>query len=727
MPTYGKNDFKESNINYLNKDFGNFRQSLVNYAKNYFPDTYKDFNETSPGMMLMEMSAYVGDVTSFYIDQQYKEMLLPLAEERRNIINMAKMFGYKVKPIIPSYVDLLFESEVNSVPGSEHLVNYANGGVFQEGIKVTSVLDSDLIFETLEPVDFTISQSNDNKVIETINSTTQKVSSYRLYRSIKAVSGETKLKNFDIEAPQKFRKITLDDKNVIDIISVVDSNGNDWYEVDYLAQDKVPIKTHYINDESRDTAYYNLDGTQYVSDVPVPYSLEYIKTNKRFTRETNEDNTTTLVFGNGILKNGTNINEGYLSLEQSGIIIPGQEGDLDASINPLLGDEYSTLGETPIQTTLSVRYRVGGGINSNATVDVINQFSTQTPTGGNLSANILKVQNLQPARGGRDSEDTDEIREKAKSFFSTQNRCVTKEDYEARVLNIDSRYGSIAKVYCKRSVISELQHGEQESNLIDYLDAGETLLSNINQELIVEYESSVIVNNVSELISNFYSNYTRPTQSQITKAIDLGTISIYVLAYDKNKNLIGNPHPEASNRFDEIPLILKQNISKYIDNFRLLTDEISIIDGYVINFGVFFNVIAQKYVNKQEVKLRCIEKVKEYFRIENMQFSQPIFVSKLEYELMGVEGVRAVNYVTVTQDNDYNASESNQQFLPYPTFQFSVDTETGEILSDGSINYGYKYDFENALNEGVILPPSPMNPGVFELKNPNQNIKGIVK
>ena len=115
MPTYGKNNFKESNVNYLNKDFAALKTSLMNYAKSYFPNTYRDFNETSPGMMLLEMNAYVGDVLSFYIDQQYREMLLPLAEERRNVINMAKMFGYKVKPIVPSYVELTFSQEVESM------------------------------------------------------------------------------------------------------------------------------------------------------------------------------------------------------------------------------------------------------------------------------------------------------------------------------------------------------------------------------------------------------------------------------------------------------------------------------------------------------------------------------------------------------------------------------------------------------------------------------------
>ena len=138
MPTYGKENFKESNVNYLNKDFGALKQSLMNYAKSYFPDTYRDFNETSPGMMLLEMNAYVGDVLSFYIDQQYREMLLPLAEERRNIITMAKMFGYKVKPIVPAYVDLTFTSNVSVLSGNVSKVDYDNASVFDPGISIVS-------------------------------------------------------------------------------------------------------------------------------------------------------------------------------------------------------------------------------------------------------------------------------------------------------------------------------------------------------------------------------------------------------------------------------------------------------------------------------------------------------------------------------------------------------------------------------------------------------------
>ena len=259
------------------------------------------------------------------------------------------------------------------------------------------------------------------------------------------------------------------DSNVIDIISCIDTNNNKWYEVDFLAQDKVPISTHYTDDESRSSAYVDFEGN--ISTTAVPYSLTYLITGKRFTRETNQDNTTSLVFGNGVLKSGQLVDEGFIDLEQVGIIIPGQTNDLNESIDPLLGDEYSTLGETPNQTTLTITYRVGGGIGSNVPAGDITTTPTTTAQSGNTSAVLTSVTNEKPARGGKDEEDTTEIKERAKAFFSTQNRAVTKEDYEARVLNIPARFGNIAKAYVTRGQVANIY----ESSLLSIQEQLNTL------------------------------------------------------------------------------------------------------------------------------------------------------------------------------------------------------------------------------------------------------------
>ena len=782
MPTYGKKDFKESNVNYLNKDFNALKQSLVNYAQAYFPNTYKDFNETSPGMMLIEMSAYVGDVLSFYIDQQYKELLLPLAEERRNIINMAKMLGYKVKPIVPSFVELSFTSEVNALSTNRAQVDYSNASVFQEGIKVQSSANSNLYFETLDVVDFRVTSSLNNgeasdtssPIIDT--ATDGLTTDYTLTRKVRAVSGETKTKTFTITSPQKFRRITLPETNVIDIISCKDSNNNEWYEVDFLAQDQVPVKKHYAQDELRDNAYTNIDGTDYVADVPVPYSLQYIKTSKRFTRETNTDNSTSLVFGNGILKNGSVIDDSFLDLEQVGIIIPGQQGDLNDSIDPLLGDEYSTLGETPTQTTLTITYRIGGGIEANASVgDLTSIIGTPTKLvdGG---ADIGGVTNETPARGGADEEDTDEIREKAKAFFTTQNRCVTKEDYEARTMNMSSRFGNIAKVIVSRNQIpsatdvQQVYQGIIEASLQSASTTQQSLQTNINnfstdintrltnaapelQEIGNQFLSGEInlqqvlqrANNIFLGLQNTYNNYfqspnlipsdintlgTQISQVEVGTLEELdaqfGTISVNILAYDKNKNLVGNAQagtglPDAT---DGTPIILNTNLSNYLNNFKLLTDDVAIQDGYIINFGVVFDVVAHRYANKAEVKLRCIQKIIDYFKIEKMQFNQPIIISQLEYELMDIDGVRSVNYVCVTQTEDYVGGGEGFEDGPLFTYSYADNAITTD---GGTAGYGYAYNFPSALTNGIILPANPTTPAVFELKNPRQNVKGVVR
>ena len=752
MPTYGKENFKESNVNYLNKDFTALKQSLMNYAKSYFPDTYRDFNETSPGMMLLEMNAYVGDVLSFYIDQQYREMLLPLAEERRNIITMAKMFGYKVKPIVPAYVDLTFTSNVSVLSGNVSKVDYNNASVFDPGISIVSSTNSNTTFVTLEPIDFKIEQDDDNNTIGT-TADTGLASTFTLSRTVKAVSATEKTITFQVGVPEKFKTLTIPDKNVVDIISCVDSNNNNWYEVDFLAQDKVPIQTHYTDDINRDSAYVdNQDGL--LSSTAVPYSLTYAITPKRFTRETNQDNTTSLVFGNGVLKDGQVVDEGFIDLEQVGIIIPGQTNDLNQAIDPLLGNEYSTLGETPNNTTLTITYRVGGGINSNVSAGDLTTLPTTITPAADGGSVITTVTNNIAARGGKDEEDTIEIKEKAKAFFSTQNRCVTKEDYEARVLNIPAKFGNIAKVYVTRNVEGDTSSNEEFQQSLQTLNnsissfgtlinsfqfqMGDGLPSDEEKlEAAISFATDIFPN-IQNIILNNYSSVVSDYNPTI---FHLSAINIYALGYNNSKHLVGNPHSVSLETTDNLPVTLTANIKNYLENFKIMTDTITINDGYIVNFGVFFDIIAEKYANKQQVKLDCIQRIKDYFRIEKMQFNQPIYKSQLEFELMGVEGVRSIGHITITQDNDYFIPNNAGENIVPPTYSYLFSAEgdgvdldgengiDGGFITNDTTNYNFKYDFKTALSDDgtIIVPPNTSTPTVFELKNPNQNIQGRVR
>ena len=725
-----ENKFKTNSVNYLDRDFSSLKKSLMQYATAYFPNTYRDFNETSPGMMLMEMSAYVGDVLNFYIDQQYREQLLTLAEERKNLIHLSRAFGYKVKTSIPAYVDITVEQKVsaNTTNPAKVVPEFSEAVVLDSSMQCISTVDSNIVFETLDVVDFTVSSSADKEPVQSaIDEATGLASEYTLQRKVKAVSGETKTTTFTVGAPQKFVELTLPEKNVIEVLKCTDTNGNRWYEVDYLAQDKVPIEEHYTSDVDRSTAYSDRgDNTSF--DIPVPYSLEYLQTTKRFVTQVNEDNTTSLVFGNGILRNGQTVNTMWKQIEQIGVNIPGQVKSLDDSVNPLLGDHYSTLGESPTQTTLTVQYRVGGGISSNVIAGDLETMSANVLNGASVS-NVTII-NEKAAGGGADGETNEEIRQRAIAHFSTQERAVTRRDYESRILNMPSRYGNIAKVYVTRG------------GLIDDNKTFTTVKQNsaeLIRQVIQAYNTSigqggdgtgVDLSGVEFDLNDDGSVNTKDIDNalnlidlagkNVTQADQVSTIDVYVLSYDNNKNLVETP-----------PLIF-QNLKTYLSNFRLITDQVNLLQGYVINFGIVFDVVANRDANKSEVKAKCMRKLMDYFHIDKQQFKDIIYRADLEYELMGVDGVRAVNHVTMTQDTDWIADPTGtkpKQFKP-ALFDKYIGSDN-KVVTGNNPGFGYYYDFSrfyepnSVAGNGVILPG--YEPTIFELKNPNQNIKGVVR
>jgi len=729
MPYNNKNKLSTTNVNYVGKDFNELKTSLIRYAKSYFPNSYRDFNETSTGMMLLEMSAYVGDVLNFYVDTQYKEMLLPLAEERRNIINLAKSYGYKVKPISPSYVELTVKQVI--VSNNKGNPDFSKASIIDAGMKVGSALNSNLIFETLDVIDFTVSSSVDAPPESTkVASITGIPEEYTLTRKVSAVFGETTTTTFNIGASQKFLRLTLAEINVVEILSVKDSNGNKWYEVDYLAQDKVPVETHYTSDSVRDGAYSNL-GNSTILKMPVPYSLNYRNVSKRFMIDVNADNRTSLVFGNGVLRSGQTFENLMLALNQAGINLPGSEENLNSSINPLLGDSYGTLGEAPAHISLTVTYRVGGGIATNVPsgdltkIDTISNLASTTSTG-------ITVTNLQPAAGGSAGETLEEIRHRAIGEHSTQTRCVTKEDYEARTLNMSAKFGNIAKVYCARAGAVRSAQREKLQNLVtrlkDVIDLNykinePNLDIKIKEERLNQIREKLDANKDGGLNKDDFQMLEETLEmahANISQDDRLYTIDLYLLSYDNKRNLINTP------------MLVQQNLKQYLNQYRMITDQIIFFNGYIINFGVTFDVVSQKTENKSFVKLRCIETIKKYFNISEMQFKQIIYTSELENLLMGVDGVRSINYVTLTQGMDYNTTkESGGDFAFSPGLYNTLISSDNTTSSGNNPGYGYFYDFgqfygPNAVaGDGVIMPA--YEPAVFELKNPNKNIKGIVR
>tara|TARA_R100000951_G_scaffold42628_1_gene35814 strand:- start:615 stop:2528 length:1914 start_codon:yes stop_codon:yes gene_type:complete len=631
-----KQKLKPTNVQYTSKDFSTIKKDLIEYTKSYFPDTYKDFNETSPGMMLIELSSYVGDVLSYYIDYNYKENLLATATEKRNVRRLSEFLGYKTANKTPSVVKLKVETSISADGTTGQPVYGEAPSSIDSGLQIASNVDSEIVFETTDEIDFTSSGSGDPIVSAPILDSNGEASSYTLTRFARAISGKTKTKTFNITSPTKFLELDLGEDDVIEITSCIDGAGQEWYEVDYLAQDKILKQTHYTDDPTRTSAYDQGDASGTTSSIPIPYVAEYIKSTKKFTTRFDEDSQTYKTqFGNGLFRfsnSGSNVDP----VEQAGVTINGTNlADVPSAIGVVTGNNPN-LGETPSNTILTFTYRIGGGSESNIQAGELTTINNP-PAGVTIT-----VTNEDASSGGTDGQTVEEIRNNASSFFASQMRCVTKEDYQSRILSLPQKFGSIAKCIVER--------------------------------------------------------------------LDGGALLVHTLSYNQNKQLV------------QTPQLVLQNIGTYINHYRMINDQVgfgftlnnTLFSGYVVNFGVRFVVNYDRRSNPTEVKLNVIQVIKDFFKIEKMQFGQAINMNDLQYNILGLDGVIGIKELKLFQDGN-NEYASGRKLYYYKG--------DGEVIGTDS-NYGFKYNFDNALRDGIYRPS--VSSSVFELRNPNQDIYGKV-
>jgi len=430
-------DLIKKDVKYLNKDFAQFRQNLINFAKNYFPDTYQDFNESSPGMMFMEMAAYVGDVLSYYTDTSFKESMLSQAEESSNILMLSQLFGYKPRLNTPATCNVdVFQlvpakgTGVNAVPDMAYALTVA------AGMEVST--DTGIIFHTEEPVDF----NQDPEITVYEIDVSGNVARYLLKKVVKVISGEIKTATFDFTDPKPYDKIILPENNIIDIISCTDAANNKWYEVDYLAQDT-------ILQDIANIPFNDPDLSQYRSTVP--YILKLRKTARRFVSRVRDDERIELLFGSGvssdadeeIVPNPRNVGHGLEYLRRT----------TTSTIDPSNFLYTSTYGIAPSNTTLTIKYSYGGSTAENVSVSSIINIDTVTYLNETGQVDLtttkasLAVVNNESAVGARQKQNLEAIRQNAVSTFAAQSRAITREDYIARVYSMPGRFGAVSKAY----------------------------------------------------------------------------------------------------------------------------------------------------------------------------------------------------------------------------------------------------------------------------------------
>ena len=614
------------NIQYINKDFTELRASLVNYARTYFPTTYNDFSPASPGMMFMEMAAYVGDVMSFYLDNQIQETYLQYARQTNNLYELAYMFGYKPNVTQVATVDLSFYQQVPALSsGSTYIPDYSYALFVPANTTISSTDPSNTTFIIEDPVDFSVSSSGDPTEVTVYQvSNGGAVVDYFLLRKVrKAISSTINITTFNFGAPQQFSTVEISSPNIVGILDIKDNNtGDTWYEVDYLAQDTVfdSIKNTNVNDP-------NL--SQYQGDTP--YLLQLKQVQRRFVSRFLDSTTLQLQFGAGtandtdeeILPNPDNV----------GLGLPFEVDKLTTAFSPSNFTFTRNYGIAPSNTTLIVRYLTGGGVSANVpanTITSINSGNVQF-LNNNLNAstantvfNSLVVNNLAAADGGGDGDSTEELRQNASANFATQLRNVTQDDYLVRALSLPAKYGVISKAYIE------------------------------------------------------------PTKAQsVASGAAASILDLYVLSFDNNSKL------------RTASVALKQNLSTYLSQYRMVNDSISIKDAFIINIGVNFDIIVLPNFNSNEVLTKCILALQDFFAIKNWQINEPIILRDLYILLDVIEGVQTVKNITISN-------------------------KVGTALGYSE----FAYDTLGATINNVVYPS--IDPMIFEVKYLNTDIQGRV-
>tara|TARA_R110001583_G_scaffold5763_2_gene30603 strand:- start:7205 stop:9097 length:1893 start_codon:yes stop_codon:yes gene_type:complete len=610
--TKTNNKTQDKDVKYLNKDFNSFKEQLTEFAQVYYPDTYNDFSEGSPGMMFMEMAAYVGDVLSFYTDTQLRESFLSLAQEKENIYNLCYAMGYTPKVTTAASTNLdIFQLVPSKIVNSSYEPDFDYALKLNENSTFNST--EGVNFYTTEQVDFSFSSSFSPTTVNIYQyDTSNNPEYYLLKKNVKSISGTTAIKTFSIGAPEQFQSLTLFDTDIISIESIVDSEGNQYTEVPYLAQDTVFDEVENTGANDPELHGYNHQ---------TPYLLKIKRVPRRFISRFKTNDTLEIQFGAGMSDKADE--EIIPNPDNIGLGIKDGRSKLDKAYDPSNFLYTKAYGQIPSNTTLTVTYLKGGGLESNVNSNtitargVLNMQNKANLNGALLSYIKSSVTSTNPEKavGGGAGDTVEELRMNTMAHFSAQQRTVTKEDYLVRTLSLPARYGRVAKAY--------ITQDDQISPLT-----------------------------------------TEPNRIPNPLALNL-----YTLGYDKDKYLT------------TLNTATQTNLSTYLEQFRMLTDAVNIKDAFIINFDLEFQVTAFKNYNNQEVLVNCINELKEYFKIDKWQINQPIVVSEIYNLIGGVLGVQTVEDVKIENKNGlafgyspykYDFETATRKNIIYPSLDPSI-------------------------------------------------------
>ena len=518
----------DRDIRYTDRDFNTIRNQLIQYSKTYFPNTYNDFTETSTGMLFMEMASYVGDVLSFYLDNQIQETFIQKARQTQNLFSLAYSMGYvpKVTSVASTMIDY-YQQVPSILSASVYVPDYSYALLIPEDNVVTSNTADAIEFLTKDAIDFSASSSLDPTTVSVYQIANNNPTYYLLKKTRKATSAAIQTTSFTFANAIKFDSVNINDANIIGILDVTDTNGNTWYEVPNLAQENV-------FNSIRNT---NTNDPNFFSDPEVPYLLELKTVQRRFAARFIDSGSLQLQFGAGSTRSTTE--EIIPNPDNVGLGLPFEQDKLTTAFSPTNFVFTNTYGIAPYNTTLTVRYLTGGGSSANveagsltgidtSLITFINQPIITTPTVTNALANKIfesvTTNNPLAADGGGDGDTVEELRQNSLGNFQNQLRVVTTQDYLVRALSMPSNLGVIAKAHAQPQKIGDYSSGELPSVLDLY---------------ILSYNSDKQLRNVSNTLKRNLQTYLSEYR-MINDSINIK--DAYIINIQVNFEIVVNPN-----------------------------------------------------------------------------------------------------------------------------------------------------------------------------------------
>ena len=518
----------DRDIRYTDRDFNTIRNQLIQYSKTYFPNTYNDFTETSTGMIFMEMASYVGDVLSFYLDNQIQETFIQKARQTQNLFSLAYSMGYvpKVTSVASTMIDY-YQQVPSILSASVYVPDYSYALLIPEDNVVTSNTADAIEFLTKDAIDFSASSSLDPTTVSVYQIANNNPTYYLLKKTRKATSAAIQTTSFTFANAIKFDSVNINDANIIGILDVTDTNGNTWYEVPNLAQENV-------FNSIRNT---NTNDPNFFSDPEVPYLLELKTVQRRFAARFIDSGSLQLQFGAGSTRSTTE--EIIPNPDNVGLGLPFEQDKLTTAFSPTNFVFTNTYGIAPYNTTLTVRYLTGGGSSANveagsltgidtSLITFINQPIITTPTVTNALANKIfesvTTNNPLAADGGGDGDSVEELRQNSLGNFQNQLRVVTTQDYLVRALSMPSNLGVIAKAHAQPQKIGDYSSGELPSVLDLY---------------ILSYNSDKQLRNVSNTLNRNLQTYLSEYR-MINDSINIK--DAYIINIQVNFEIVVNPN-----------------------------------------------------------------------------------------------------------------------------------------------------------------------------------------